>query len=80
MHSKVLFYLSHKTILFLILHKQAANIEPEASGLHDGEYQLTKHEFSSLGRGKYSGTIHVCVCYYWFLLYIFCHVAFSNLK
>ncbi|GAV87567.1 PH domain-containing protein/Oxysterol_BP domain-containing protein [Cephalotus follicularis] len=33
---------------------EAANIEAEASGIHDGEYQLTKHEFSSLGRGKYS--------------------------
>jgi hypothetical protein len=34
---------------------QAANIENETSGIPDGEYQLTKHEFSSLGRGKYSG-------------------------
>lgn len=33
---------------------EAANIEAEASGIHDGEYQLTKHEFSGLGRGKYS--------------------------
>ncbi|XP_030946762.1 oxysterol-binding protein-related protein 2A isoform X2 [Quercus lobata] len=33
---------------------EAANIEAEASGIHDGQYQLTKHEFSSLGRGKYS--------------------------
>nr|XP_015876615.2 oxysterol-binding protein-related protein 2A isoform X1 [Ziziphus jujuba var. spinosa]XP_048320487.1 oxysterol-binding protein-related protein 2A isoform X1 [Ziziphus jujuba var. spinosa] len=33
---------------------EAANIEGEASGIHDGEFQLTKHEFSSLGRGKYS--------------------------
>lgn len=24
--------------------------------MHDSEYQLTKNEFSSLGRGKYSGT------------------------
>lgn len=35
---------------------QAANYEADASGIHDGEYQLTKHEFSSLGQGKYSGT------------------------
>ncbi|KAJ7952480.1 Oxysterol-binding protein [Quillaja saponaria] len=33
---------------------EAANIEAEASGIHDGEYQLTKHDFSSLRRGKYS--------------------------
>ncbi|KAI5594871.1 hypothetical protein BDE02_03G099700 [Populus trichocarpa] len=33
---------------------EAANIENETSGIPDGEYQLTKHEFSSLGRGKYS--------------------------
>lgn len=38
---------------------QAANIEAEASGFHDGEYQLTKHEFSGLGRGKYSGMYHM---------------------
>ncbi|KAJ6347607.1 hypothetical protein OIU76_004148 [Salix suchowensis] len=33
---------------------EAANIENETSGIPDGEYQLTKLEFSSLGRGKYS--------------------------
>lgn len=43
-----------------LLHVQAANIEGEASGIHDGEFQLTKHEFSSLGRGKYSGTNELC--------------------
>ncbi|KAG2677591.1 hypothetical protein I3760_12G104700 [Carya illinoinensis] len=37
-----------------IVHLKAANIEPEASGIHDNDYQLTKHEFSGLGRGKYS--------------------------
>lgn len=42
---------------FAIDHnKQAANTEPEATAIHDGDYQLTKNEFSSLGRGKYSGT------------------------
>ncbi|KAK4260430.1 hypothetical protein QN277_003546 [Acacia crassicarpa] len=41
-------------LLDTIRQLEAANIEPEASGIHDGEYQLTKHEFSSLGRGKYS--------------------------
>lgn len=35
---------------------QAANLEAGASGIDDNVYQLTKHEFSSLGRGKYSGT------------------------
>ncbi|KAF5935719.1 hypothetical protein HYC85_026848 [Camellia sinensis] len=34
--------------------KSAANIEAEGSAIHDGEYQLTKHEISSLGRGKHS--------------------------
>lgn len=38
---------------------QAANIEADASGIHDGEYRLTKHELSSLGRGKYSGTFNI---------------------
>ncbi|THG09127.1 hypothetical protein TEA_006366 [Camellia sinensis var. sinensis] len=33
---------------------EAANIEAEGSAIHDGEYQLTKHEISSLGRGKHS--------------------------
>lgn len=40
---------------------QAANIEAEASGIHDGGYQLTKHEFSGLGRGKYSGMYHMYI-------------------
>ena len=46
-------YLSH----VLLSYMQAANIDAEASGINDGEYQLTKHEFSSLGRGKYSGKL-----------------------
>ncbi|OMO55154.1 Oxysterol-binding protein [Corchorus capsularis] len=33
---------------------EAANIEAEASGIQDGDYQLTKHEYSGIGRGKYS--------------------------
>ncbi|XP_010539671.1 PREDICTED: oxysterol-binding protein-related protein 2A-like [Tarenaya hassleriana] len=33
---------------------ETANLEAEASGIQDNVYQLTKHEFSSLGRGKYS--------------------------
>ncbi|KAL5551153.1 hypothetical protein UlMin_001329 [Ulmus minor] len=33
---------------------EAANIDAEASGINDSEYQLTKHDFSSIGRGKYS--------------------------
>ncbi|XP_010529489.1 PREDICTED: oxysterol-binding protein-related protein 2A-like isoform X6 [Tarenaya hassleriana] len=42
----------HKTVG--IVHLKAANLEAEASGIHDSVYQLTKHGFSSLGRGKYS--------------------------
>ncbi|XP_057978058.1 oxysterol-binding protein-related protein 2A-like isoform X2 [Malania oleifera] len=33
---------------------EAANIEADGSGIHDNDYQLTKNEFSSLVRGKYS--------------------------
>ncbi|XP_021277282.1 oxysterol-binding protein-related protein 2A-like isoform X3 [Herrania umbratica] len=33
---------------------EAANIEAETSGIHDGDFQLTKHEYSGIGRGKYS--------------------------
>ncbi|KAG4156221.1 hypothetical protein ERO13_D03G161600v2 [Gossypium hirsutum] len=33
---------------------EAANIEAESSGIHDGDYQLSKHEYSGIGRGKYS--------------------------
>ena len=39
---------------------QAANIDAEASGINDSEYQLTKHDFSSIGRGKYSGKNDLC--------------------
>ncbi|TYJ41400.1 hypothetical protein E1A91_A03G018200v1 [Gossypium mustelinum] len=35
---------------------EAANIEAESSGIHDGDYQLSKHEYSGIGRGKYSGS------------------------
>lgn len=49
-------FLIHQMLKVTIWHLQAANIEADASGIHDGEYQLTKHEFSSLGHGKYSGT------------------------
>ena len=42
----------------LLLHIQAANIEAEVSGINDSEFQLTKHDLSSLGRGKYSGMIN----------------------
>ncbi|QHO49527.1 hypothetical protein HN51_001448 [Arachis hypogaea] len=41
-------------LLDTIRQLEAANIEPEASAIHDGEYQLTKNGFSSLGRAKYS--------------------------
>lgn len=33
---------------------EAANIEAEASGINDGEYQLMKHEYRNLARRKYS--------------------------
>ncbi|KAI3453519.1 hypothetical protein Pfo_010182 [Paulownia fortunei] len=33
---------------------EAANIEAEASGINDGEYQLMKHEYTNLARVKYS--------------------------
>ncbi|XP_023539848.1 oxysterol-binding protein-related protein 2A-like isoform X1 [Cucurbita pepo subsp. pepo] len=33
---------------------EAANIEIEANGIHNGEYQLMKHEFSTECSGKYS--------------------------
>ncbi|XP_010258993.1 PREDICTED: oxysterol-binding protein-related protein 2A isoform X1 [Nelumbo nucifera] len=33
---------------------EAANIEVETPGIHESQFQLTKHEFSSLGHGKYS--------------------------
>ncbi|XP_042484575.1 oxysterol-binding protein-related protein 2B-like [Macadamia integrifolia] len=39
--------------LVFILHVQAANIEVEAPGLHESQYHLTKHEYPSLGHGKY---------------------------
>ncbi|KAG4987577.1 hypothetical protein JHK85_030560 [Glycine max] len=41
-------------LLDTIRQLEAANTEPEAAAIHNGEYQLTKNEFSSLGRGKYS--------------------------
>ncbi|KAK6138687.1 hypothetical protein DH2020_027577 [Rehmannia glutinosa] len=33
---------------------EAANIEAEASGINDGEYQLMKNDYPNLARGKYS--------------------------
>ncbi|XP_031262274.1 oxysterol-binding protein-related protein 2A-like isoform X3 [Pistacia vera] len=42
------------SLLDTLRQLEAANIEADASGIHDGEYRLTKHELSSLGRGKYS--------------------------
>ncbi|XP_048141120.1 oxysterol-binding protein-related protein 2A isoform X6 [Rhodamnia argentea] len=32
---------------------EAANLEAEAPGINDADYVLPKHEFSSIGRGKY---------------------------
>ncbi|XP_028095689.1 uncharacterized protein LOC114295614 [Camellia sinensis] len=42
--------------------EQAANIEAEGSGIPDCEYQLTKHEVSCLGHGKYSGILQLVFC------------------
>ena len=50
-------------VIFLLL-VQAANIEAEGSGIHDSVYQLIKHEVSSIGRGKYSGTNDMCYLVY----------------
>lgn len=33
---------------------EATNVEAETSGVHDGDYQLMKHEYSNLGRAKYN--------------------------
>ncbi|XP_020976769.1 oxysterol-binding protein-related protein 2A isoform X1 [Arachis ipaensis] len=49
-------------LLDTIRQLEAANIEPEASAIHDGEYQLTKNGFSSLGRAKYSGWCNDHTC------------------
>lgn len=55
----------------ILFHMQAANYEAEASGIHDGEYQLTKHEFSSLGPGKYSGKHFMLPIHFLILSFIF---------
>ncbi|XP_019434400.1 PREDICTED: oxysterol-binding protein-related protein 2A-like isoform X2 [Lupinus angustifolius] len=41
-------------LLDTIRQLEAANIEAEASAIHDSEYQLTKNVLSRLGRGKFS--------------------------
>lgn len=41
---------------FFMFLLQAANIGAEGSGINDGEYNLMKHEYTNLARGKYSGT------------------------
>ena len=56
---------------------QANNIEAEASGSHDGEYQLTKHEFSGLGGGKYSGTYDIYLLYLLLMLSFLIHKIFT---
>lgn len=55
--------LSFYPIKFVICLFQATNVEAEASGIHDGDYQLIKHEYSNLGRGKYSGNCIFTVPY-----------------
>ncbi|KAE9614215.1 hypothetical protein Lal_00016713 [Lupinus albus] len=41
-------------LLDTIRQLEAANVEAEASAMHDSEYQLTKNVLSRLGRGKFS--------------------------
>jgi hypothetical protein len=45
-----------KKLLDALRQLEMANLEAEASGIHDDVYQLRNHKYSSLGRGKYSGT------------------------
>ncbi|CAH2078249.1 unnamed protein product [Thlaspi arvense] len=55
MHGQVKLLHEERTNLFDALRQlEAANLEAGASGIHDNVYQLTKHGFSSIGRGKYS--------------------------
>uniref|UniRef100_A0A1J3K2R8 Oxysterol-binding protein-related protein 2A n=1 Tax=Noccaea caerulescens TaxID=107243 RepID=A0A1J3K2R8_NOCCA len=55
MHGQIKLLHEERTDLFDALKQlEAANLEAGASGIDDNVYQLTKHEFSSLGRGKYS--------------------------
>ncbi|XVE65049.1 hypothetical protein DITRI_Ditri07aG0151000 [Diplodiscus trichospermus] len=52
-HLKVLCE-ERSNLLDTLRQLEAANIEAETSGIHDGDYQLTKHECSGIERGKYS--------------------------
>ncbi|KAF8114953.1 hypothetical protein N665_0030s0002 [Sinapis alba] len=55
MHEQIKLLHEERTNLFDALRQlEAANLEAGASGVDDNGYQLTKHGFSSLGRGKYS--------------------------
>ncbi|ESQ55101.1 hypothetical protein EUTSA_v10024514mg [Eutrema salsugineum] len=55
MHGQIKLLHEERTNLFDALRQlEAANLEAGASGIDDNVYQLTKHEFSSIGRGKYS--------------------------
>ncbi|VVB12060.1 unnamed protein product [Arabis nemorensis] len=55
MHGQIKLLHEERTNLLDALRQlEAANLEAGASGIDDNVYQLTKHEFSSLGRGKYS--------------------------
>lgn len=42
------------SLLDTLRQLEAANIEVEASGVDESEFQLAKHDFSSLGCGRYS--------------------------
>ncbi|KAG2291581.1 hypothetical protein Bca52824_038250 [Brassica carinata] len=55
MHEQIKLLHEERTNLFDALRQlETANLEAEASGNDENGYQLTKHGFSSLGRGKYS--------------------------
>ncbi|XP_071919134.1 oxysterol-binding protein-related protein 2A-like isoform X1 [Coffea arabica] len=41
-------------LLDTLRQSEAANVEADASGVQDAEYHMMKHEYSNLGRGKYS--------------------------
>nr|GMC96859.1 oxysterol-binding protein-related protein 2A-like isoform X1 [Ipomoea batatas]GMD75049.1 oxysterol-binding protein-related protein 2A-like isoform X1 [Ipomoea batatas]GMD79861.1 oxysterol-binding protein-related protein 2A-like isoform X1 [Ipomoea batatas]GMD82508.1 oxysterol-binding protein-related protein 2A-like isoform X1 [Ipomoea batatas] len=51
------------SLLDTLRQLEAANIEAESSGILDGEYQLLKHEYSNLGRGKFGGTHFTPPCF-----------------
>ncbi|KAI3687602.1 hypothetical protein L1987_81302 [Smallanthus sonchifolius] len=49
-----LLFEERSNLLDTLRQLEAANIENEASGVPEGEYQLTQHEFSNIQHAKYS--------------------------